>query len=569
MRNAIQTVVITAIFIFLISTPIYCFYYIVVDSSSDFAYSSIALDSQSFPHIAYVDNTFTTLDLKYAYWTGTEWHIQTIDSEGDIFNCSLALDSQGDPHIAFYDDINESIKYAHLVGGNWDIQSIDENCRVYDSIPRPEIVIDTADYPHITYANEALGVMKYAKWNGSEWEIQDVENVNYMPYGHAPSLCLDSLNLPHISYIDHLSEWSCGLKYAKFSGTDWEIQRIDSEMEETISTSIAIDSDDNPHIAYDFNASPVGHYAKYAKWNGSEWVIEILEDGYWTAGERIAIDSDDSPHIIYESTEFTYPYNYYYKFRYARKPGSEWLYETIAEGDGYGVVGDLALSEDNNPHVSYCDYDDQSLIYAWEGSGIYVDLLSFTAQPSHSAIILSWQIETTEGEQITGFNLYRRTLAPDGDDIHHPLDESRDQLWEQLNDSLITGQNPYAYTNTTVEPSKAYEYKLEVVLADQSAQTLGTTQAITGVTTSFAILELYPNPANNYLKLLLSVPDAGLVTLELYDLTGRLVMCREIDVSEPSDTEAVVDVSGLASGVYTLRASFGKAQVSALAVIAR
>jgi len=201
-----------------------------------------------------------------------------------------------------------------------------------------------------------------------------------------------------------------------------------------------------------------------------------------------------------------------------------------------------------------------------EGGGIDVDvcLLSFTATAEGSTISLRWQVQTTEDEDIIGFNLYRRPLVPEGDPAKGgvSLTPEKEETWTQINPSLITGENPYSYTDSEVESGVAYEYKLEAML-DIGAETLGTTQTTAGLPpASFAILALYPNPASDTLTCLLALPSAGAVELALYDLSGRLVIERLIEVTEPSEMEVLLDVSGLASGVYTLRASSGGAEVS-------
>ena len=115
----------------------------------------------------------------------------------------------------------------------------------------------------------------------------------------------------------------------------------------------------------------------------------------------------------------------------------------------------------------------------------------------------------------------------------------------------------------------AYEYRLEAVLADDAPEILGTTQATAGQPASFAILALYPNPSSDYLTCLLALPEAGAVELALYDISGRLVLERQFEATEPTEMEAVIDVSGLASGVYTLRANQGGAIITARAVVAK
>jgi len=73
------------------------------------------LDVNERPHISYYDST--NGDLKYTYWTGTEWHKETVDSQGDVGECtSISLDSNDLPHISYRDDTNYDMKYAHFDG---------------------------------------------------------------------------------------------------------------------------------------------------------------------------------------------------------------------------------------------------------------------------------------------------------------------------------------------------------------------------------------------------------------------------------------------------------------------
>jgi hypothetical protein len=66
------------------------------------SYSSLGIDIHDFSHISYYDAT--NGDLKYAYYNGTPWEINTLVSEGDVgSHCSLTLDLFGNPHITFHD----------------------------------------------------------------------------------------------------------------------------------------------------------------------------------------------------------------------------------------------------------------------------------------------------------------------------------------------------------------------------------------------------------------------------------------------------------------------------------
>jgi hypothetical protein len=59
----------------------------------------LALDSNDYPHIAYVTSD---PELMYASWTGRTWNIQTVDTNISALGpCYLALDSKSNPHISY------------------------------------------------------------------------------------------------------------------------------------------------------------------------------------------------------------------------------------------------------------------------------------------------------------------------------------------------------------------------------------------------------------------------------------------------------------------------------------
>jgi hypothetical protein len=117
-------------------------------------------------------------------------------------------------------------------------------------------------------------------------------------------------------------------------------------------------------------------------------------------------------------------------------------------------------------------------------------------------------------------------------------------------------------------PGKAYEYRLEAVLADESTEILGTASCAP-TPPSFAITKLYPNPASDVLNIALTLPQAGEVTVELYDLTGRVVTSKDIQVASAGELSEQLDVHQLTNGVYTLRATQGCFSASERLVVVR
>ena len=124
------------------------------------------------------------------------------------------------------------------------------------------------------------------------------------------------------------------------------------------------------------------------------------------------------------------------------------------------------------------------------------------------------------------------------------------------------------FTIVLVNSGKSYEYRLEAVLADESTEILGTASCAP-TPPAFAITKVYPNPASDVLNIALTLPHTGGVTLELYDLTGRVVASKNIKVSSAGELTEQIDVSVLANGVYILRANQGSLSASERAVVAR
>src|SRR4030042_4194391 len=60
--------------------------------------TSLALDSNGYPHISYTTGGLRSLH--YAHWTGTAWVKETVDDVPALAT-SLALDSNNRPHISY------------------------------------------------------------------------------------------------------------------------------------------------------------------------------------------------------------------------------------------------------------------------------------------------------------------------------------------------------------------------------------------------------------------------------------------------------------------------------------
>lgn len=342
---------------------------------------------------------------------------------------------------------------------------------------------------------------------------------------------------------------------------------------------IVLDREFNVYVAgwskvgsgqYDYDFCTI----KYDR-NGNEiWVATY--DGpssRWDAANGIAIDNYDNIYITGESDGIGRDYctvkydsdgNELWVARYDGDYHSwDKAWDVEVDDNFYVYVTGQARIKGNN--VDFC-----TIKYGQTYLG--VEVTYFEAKPTQDCISLRWIVEESEGEQLAGFNLYRQEALTTEPISLGENSSPKIISWERLNTELITCQNPYHFTDADVQDRMTYEYRLEAVYErdwGEFCENLGTTQATAGVPTSFAILALYPNPASNYLTCLLALPDAGMVELSLYDLSGRLVLRERFDVDQPTELEAVLDVSRLASGIYTLRAYSAGAEVFDRAVLVK
>jgi hypothetical protein len=305
--------------------------------------TSLALDSENYPHVSYYD--YTNNDLKYAHHNGNNWQIEVVDGNGDVGqDPSLALDTSDNPHISYFDVTNTALKYAFYDGNNWQIQTVDSEGNVGS---KTSIALGTNNYPHISYHHFSRNDIKYASYDGNSWQIERVDSFASYLRG-TTSLALDNNNIPHICYSDY------ELNHAYYDGGSWQIDPVEGGGSQPW---LSIDSINALHISYYDRYLP-DKDLNYANYDGNHWQFEVVDGPGAVGGQSsIALDVNDNPHISY--LDYTND-----NLKYAHFNGSSWIIKRVDIDGDVGRYSSIAVSSSGYPHISYFDRTNNNLKYA-------------------------------------------------------------------------------------------------------------------------------------------------------------------------------------------------------------
>jgi hypothetical protein len=274
-------------------------YTMVVDRGAG-SFDSLAVDSKGRPHISY--NSPYLTGLHYASWDGKDWRKIIIDPERTNHYTSIQLDSQDRPRISYYREEYPDrrnalyLKYAYFDGKVWYIQTVD---RRFGTGKWNSLALDRTDRPYIAYSIVGAGDLGLAYLEESKWKFGVAESRrsngdNYVGYDN--SIVLDSAGAPHVAYLDGTKR---ALKYAWRKDAGWSVETVDllaAVPSEADRFSLKLDSHGQPHIAY-YDAGSGA--LKYASRDAKGWHTEVVEDGNVGEFPSLSFAENDEPYISY------------------------------------------------------------------------------------------------------------------------------------------------------------------------------------------------------------------------------------------------------------------------------
>ncbi|MDW8438824.1 MAG: T9SS type A sorting domain-containing protein, partial [Chloroherpetonaceae bacterium] len=182
-----------------------------------------------------------------------------------------------------------------------------------------------------------------------------------------------------------------------------------------------------------------------------------------------------------------------------------------------------------------------------------VELLSFTATSTAQGVKLVW--ETGSEHESNGFALLRRQHGePTWTEVasYRTAPELRAQ-------NSPNGASYSFLDKSRLEVGKTYEYQLTETGFDGTV-TRFEPIALTvrfNVERAYELAQNYPNPFNPMTTIRYQIPEAGFVSLKVYDVLGKEVATLVNGVKEAGSHWVTFNAKGLASGVYFYRLQAG------------
>ena len=164
-----------------------------------------------------------------------------------------------------------------------------------------------------------------------------------------------------------------------------------------------------------------------------------------------------------------------------------------------------------------------------------LDLLDFTAQAENAVNKLNWK---TANEVNTSHFTVEKSVA----------NSNKFTAIGDIKTNNVAANTPQYYSFTDTEPSHLDYYRLKMV--DKDGQ-FKYSKIISLARKNNTKIDYFPNPATNLVNIQLEVKNYKSVTIDLLDVTGKVIATQSKSRDKGDNTSFVLNVEHIPNGVYT------------------
>ena len=326
--------------------------------------TSLVLDKAGRPHVTYYNAKMGSI--MHAWQAGDNWTTEIVAPSAGTYSTSLAFGPDNNPVISYGDGVHfGNLMVAQKKGSKWNIAIVARGT-VGDAGEYSSLAFDPQGILHIAYNDgKHLATLYYATMNptSGDWEFSQVDDGGVGgDTGYNPSLKIDAMGNPHISYRN--GQYWPSLMYATSAdgGKTWTKTKVDNGGKMTGQSgwgqSLALDNHGFPHIVYYNQTGTALQYAS-SGYDGATWDTEIIYSGYFAAYSSTVIDDRGIPHIsFYDMT------NHRLCYATLSPDKTKWMIHVVDDDGEAGAASSLALSQARNPSIAYYDNTIHQLLFA-------------------------------------------------------------------------------------------------------------------------------------------------------------------------------------------------------------
>jgi len=311
------------------------------------------------------------------------------------------------------------------------------------------------------------------------------------------------------------------------------------------------------------NWNPQCTTIKYSS-NGSRLWVQTYPGltGQWGYGNALTVDYIGKVYVTGVRGDLTGPYNAL-TLKYSSDGVQQWSIIYSPPGRMLSESCDIVLTNTLDPIVTgYCsdegpEDDYVTIKYSQSGPPTPVVLSSFTAAAISAGVQLHWQ--TASEINCYGWLVERRQDEDDYSDV------------SPLIPGYGTTEVPHEYsiTDASVAPGQTYTYRLEQIDIGGSVTFYDPiTITLPLAPMEFRLLGVFPNPFNATAVIRYQLPEAALVSAEIYDTAGakHASPLRHARL-EAGVHEVAIEGSNLPSGIYIYRLRAGDFEAAGKVVL--
>lgn len=306
-------------------------------SASIGTYTSVAVDSEGVPHIAYYDSANEQMMyLKYDGGSAPQVLETPTGFKGTGLWTSIAIDGDDIAHVAWCDLDNTALKYQKLDGGS-PVETLVDGAG-QDTGRHSSLDVDSNGIAHLVYYNFTTKQLWYLKHDGtSAPQLVDDAVAN----GGYNDMKLDANDVPHVAYWDDVVN---GLMYAVLDGVTATTLIAASNSPGDQGVALDIDREGIAHVAwYDGVPGPADGY--YQKLDSVSARLTVTSTGDTGRNMSMALDPAGVPHAIWYDRDQE-------KLFYAEVNQDSPVASAIDEVGNTGRFNSLAIGPDGALHMA-------------------------------------------------------------------------------------------------------------------------------------------------------------------------------------------------------------------------